>query len=243
MAMFTLGAPRQMQKRDSSIGNRQAPYSAALNVIGLKDGNLKTRDISKFPNAGIITAANYDRFYGGLWLMTLNGTTKYVSFPSVQQLQPLSAMTISLWIKRLGSIGTRTIFVGKGSLGTTANTSYWLELTTANILRVVISTNGTTYYQVNATDLTITDITKWHHIVCTWGNNKLKLYLDNQQSTITDTTSGTLTQTNTNMAYGRGGTVTGFLFNGIIDDIQLYGEEKKAGEVAKMYAENKFIHS
>jgi hypothetical protein len=148
-------------------------------------------------------------------------------------LEPPTALTLSTWIK-LGSTGTRQIFLGKGDGSADNSTQYWMELTAANQLRFYLST-GSSGTNLIATDKTITDTTYWHHIAMIWDGSYMRVYLDGSQSSIVTPMAGTLTNTAKNFAIGKLGEWGSGNFNGLIDEVRVYNRALSPSEITSLY--------
>ncbi len=164
-----------------------------------------------------------------------NGSSSYITVADNSILEPAYGLSLSVWLKREGGVGTRQIFLGKGDGQTNATSQYWMELNTSNQLVFYTSTSSSGG-SFAATDKTITDTTQWHHVVMTWDGTTAKIFLDGQQSSVTSGRTGTLV--NTTYAYGIGklGAFTGLHFNGLLDDSRIYDRALNADEITIMNA-------
>lgn len=164
---------------------------------------------------------------------TANGVILFADNPLAE---PSSSLSISIWLKRGGGVGNRQIFLGKGDGQTDATTQYWVEIEDiTNDLRFYLSTGSGTGNTLTATDKIITDTTKWHHVVVTWENNLMKLYLDGSPSAVTTATSGMINDTVRQLGFGRLGDFGALYYTGLMDDIRLYNRALSAAEVNELY--------
>ncbi len=157
----------------------------------------------------------------------------YVFVADSATLEP-AAMSISVWVKRTGGLGTRQIWLGKGDGAADSSTQYWLEFNTSNQLIFYLSV-GSVGKTLTATDKTITDMTTWHHIEATWDGATMKLYLDGKPSTVTTAASGTMTNTAVQFSAGTFGTWGSNLLIGYLDDVKIYNYGRTAAQVAYDY--------
>ncbi len=174
-----------------------------------------------------------DQCLSGKCLKFTGASSQYVTVANTSALNPTTAMSISLWLKR-SSLGTRQIFIGKGDALSNATTQYWVELNTSNQLSFNLY-SGTNSYILIATDKTITDTSSWHHVTVTWDGTTQRLYLDGLASTVTTAFSGTLNSTSSNFSLGRVGSYNGFYFDGFIDEVKMYRYGRSAAQVQADY--------
>ena len=171
----------------------------------------------------------------GQGLRFVGSASDYILCADNALAEPSTSLSISVWLKRIGDVGVRQIFVGKGDGQTNATTQYWVELEATNNLAFLIETGTGTNNTLTALDLRITDVNTWHLITATWGNNLMKLYLDGRPSSVTVATTGNLNDTDKNLGFGRLGGFVGAPYNGRMDDIRLYNRALTPAEVVQLY--------
>lgn len=164
-----------------------------------------------------------------------NGSNQFITVPDNTLLEPSYGLTISVWLKREGGVGTRQIFIGKGDGMSNASTQYWAELNVSNQLVFYLSTSSSGG-SVISTDKTITDTTTWHHVVMTWDGSTMKTYLDGQQSSVTQARAGTMVNTNYLYGIGKLGSYGGLYFNGLLDDSRIYDRALNIEEITALNA-------
>lgn len=113
---------------------------------------------------------------------TLNGTTAYATATG-SNLHPGDTLSIELWVKRT-TIGTTQKLITAG-----ANNDYSLMINSAN--KLVASKYSVGDFFVSTT--TLTDTTRWHHIVLTKSAATRNIYLDGVALTNDGTGNQTLT--------------------------------------------------
>ena len=162
----------------------------------------------------------------------LNGSNQYGNVPSASGLSKSNNFTLELWFKRAGGTGTLQALAGKPLTTATKSENYAIWLTTGNKVEFQVG-NGTSKSQVLDSSGTITDTTNWHHIVATFASGVMKLYVDNGSPT-TVTAAFTAAGTNTStFDIGRAGTAN--YFNGLLDEMALYGSVLTATQVNDHY--------
>lgn len=164
--------------------------------------------------------------------LNFDGSNDYVTVPSATSLNSTSQITVSAWIKRVGT-GTRQFFVSKGSANTVATTQYWLELTSGNVLVFELA-SGSTEHKLTS-GFTLTDTQNWHHVVGTYDGTTQKIFLDGVQDATTSTWSGALNALSDDVAIGNRSVFYDIPFNGSIDEVRIYNRALSAGEIQSLY--------
>lgn len=166
--------------------------------------------------------------------LSFDGINDYVTVTSSSSLNPTTAITISVWVKRVGT-GTRQFIVSKGTASTASNTQYWLEFTAGNVLVFQLA-SGSTEHKLT-TNATITDTGSWHHIVGTYDGTTQKAYVDGAQDLVTLTWSGSINTTGDELALGNRSSWHDIDYNGLLDETRIYNRALSATEVQSLYAQ------
>lgn len=125
--------------------------------------------------------------------------------------------TIDCLVRTGSGNGTRRLFAGHGTTGTGA-TSFYLEITAANVFRAVLGAAA-----VNSVILGTTAFTTaaWHHVAFIRTGNTLKLFVDGVQEGGDLAFSTAVVNATTEFAIGRAGTLATLTMNGGIDEFRL----------------------
>src|SRR5215207_6149786 len=107
--------------------------------------------------------------------VTLDGTNEYVNVTDSDSLDLTAGATLEAWVKRTGS-GFQVIF-GKPGNGQSRHENYSLWFDNGNYLRAYFG-NGSTYATASSP---VAIDTGWHHVVATYDNATVRLYVDAQQ--------------------------------------------------------------
>jgi hypothetical protein len=153
-----------------------------------------------------------------------NGSSGWVQVPHGDSLNVGDRFSIEAWVKR-GSIGTAANQV----IASQQNSAWVLMFNTNNQLVLRRSNLG----DIAASTATVTDTSRWHHVVATKDGATVKLYLDG-----TDVTGPVSNQTITNntlpLAIGQSSNIA--YFNGQIDEVALYNTPLTPAQVANHHA-------
>jgi len=176
------------------------------------------------------TSSNNGTYAGGVSLgqpgaLVSDGANKAASFDGVDDTMSVSnagalsmptAVSIEVWVKRSRS-GVFQAIAGKPTSGQSKVENYSIWLTTANQARMYVG-NGSTYAQVTSTAVLDTN---WHHLVGTFDNSTMRLYVDGVQNA-SASTAVRLT-TNLNPFYvARSSSSTSANFGGLLDELAVY---------------------
>jgi hypothetical protein len=153
--------------------------------------------------------------------LALNGSTGYVSVPHSSPLDFGDTFSFEAWIKR-STLGAdqRLFFKGTGSAV--------VQLNTSNRIRFAKSGAGDIAYS----NVTLTDTSKWHHLVVTKNGSAVRVYIDGVDVTGTVTN---LSFVNTTSAINIGRDPSGQYFNGGLDEVAVYGYALSPARVLAHY--------
>jgi hypothetical protein len=140
-----------------------------------------------------------------------------------------SAVSIEVWVKRSRSGVTQAV-AGKPTAGQTRLENYSLWFNAYNQIRMYVG-NGTTWASVTAP--TALD-TNWHHVVGTFDNSTMRIYVDGVQKATTNTTVQ-LTPNANSFYVGRSSSSTGYNFGGVLDELAVYGTVLSPARVLAHY--------
>jgi hypothetical protein len=146
-----------------------------------------------------------------------------VSVPDSASLDLGDVLSIEAWIKRSATSQDDAI-LDKGGNG------YKLYLR-ATDNKLVLRKNGVG--DIVASTSAITDTTSWHHVVATKNGATSKLYIDGIDVTGT-VTNQTIANNANNLTIGDNGSASQY-FNGLIDEVDLYGTVLTADQVREHY--------
>jgi hypothetical protein len=153
--------------------------------------------------------------------LALNGSTGYMSAPHSSPLNFGDAFSFEAWFMRT-TLGTdqRLFFKGTGSAV--------VQLNTSNRIRFAKSGAGDIAYS----SITLTDTSKWHHLVVTKNGSAVHIYIDGVDVTGTVTN---LSFVNTTSAINIGRDPSGQYFNGGLDEVAVYGYALSPARVLAHY--------
>jgi hypothetical protein len=181
------------------------------------------RDASGHRRHGRMTAAM--RLVDGRLGKALEFTgAGFVDFAEAPDLNLIEAMTLALWIRpqRVGSMR----LLDKGPVG--GSDGYLLDTHPENHLRV-ITRPGT----LMANERVPCD--QWSHVAATFGDKKLRVYLNGREIAEMNAPGGTLTATALPLRVGADSS-GGSRFVGLMDDVRIYRRVLKPEEIAKLAA-------
>ena len=176
------------------------------------------------------TSSNNGTYAGGVSFgqpgaIVNDGANKATSFDGVDDTMSLSsggalsmgtAVSIEVWVKRSRS-GVFQAIAGKPTSGQSKAENYSLWLTTANQVRMYVG-NGTTYGSVTSTGALDTN---WHHIVGTFDNSTLRLYIDGTLNASVSTPVR-LTPNPNPFVVARSTSSSSTNFGGLLDELAVY---------------------
>ena len=167
--------------------------------------------------------------------ISFNGTNDSISVPAGASLNPTTALSIEAWIKPT-SFGTNlwdNYVVGKDDWSS-SSAGYCLRCGAGGKLSFNIGA-GTTWHEVSSTTLIPTG--SWSHVAGTFDGTTLTIYINGVQSGTLSYT-GAITTSNYNLNIGSVPYTTqgGRLFNGIIDQVEVWNVALTSAQV------NKYMH-
>ncbi|MBM2818296.1 MAG: Beta helix protein, partial [Parcubacteria group bacterium] len=178
------------------------------------------------------TGTNTGAVSGATWAtgklnnaLSFNGTSDYVNVGNGSSLNITGTISISVWVKRLGTSSGEGHIVSKWHpLGTYA-------LTGASGNPNFYLTDGTSYPSARGTSLLLNT---WHHIVSVYDGSSLKLYQDGVLKMTTTTSITPRSSPSSNLFIGaRSDGASNFL--GLLDDIRIYSRALSATDITELY--------
>lgn len=158
-----------------------------------------------------------------------DGADDYIDVPNSASVNPIDAMTLSVWIRIPEYQDWRRILTKGGS----GYELYMLGLSSSNGIYFSLDNGGGQTYIDGATDI---PLNKWAHVVGAWNGSTMYVYLNGVQQSETQPFSGPLTATTGTFKIGRS-TAEGvpFLFKGSMDEIRIYNHSLSAAEILDLY--------
>lgn len=131
-----------------------------------------------------------------------------------------SDWTVDFWFNTNGSGGgTQRIFCGQiNSAGAVGSASFFIEMTTGNILRGLVSTGSTFIIVTGATSITAAG---WHHAALVRTGNVLNLFIDGGLDSANVSFTGAVNSSANNFSIGRNGEAAASGWVGFIDEFRL----------------------
>jgi hypothetical protein len=161
-----------------------------------------------------------------------NNTGGFVDAGNKSVLQPATAITISAWIKPLGTDGGYQAIVAKDNL----SVAYWFGLDSLTPYFILTSDGFT---QSNATTSASLSIGTWYHLVAAYNGTDQRIYING----ILNSNGGSNPKAHTGVIYsnssrlliGKSDAWSGNEFNGLIDEARIYNRALSATEVGRLY--------
>ena len=154
------------------------------------------------------------------------------SFISVNKIL-IPEISISCWFKNNRFDNLFSAIVSK--FPDNSNNSFELGEENSNFIKFQVSNNGKDSYAVVTN--TINDINPWYHLVASFGNDTLKIYLNNKLINIKLMT-GKIFSSTSNIYFGatRDGFTYSYNWFGLLDDIAIYNRALTEQEITALYS-------
>lgn len=151
--------------------------------------------------------------------------TSAFNYPDSAALSPTTAISVSLWFKRVGT-GSNMVPLNKGDASGNANSSYEFVFNSSNQLRFEI--NNGSGWRTAQYSTAISDTTTWHHAFGTFDGSNVKIYTDGVLRTTT-AFSGSINNDNQRLNVGRliNGTQA---YNGLLDEVRVAGNIARSAD-------------
>lgn len=169
--------------------------------------------------AGNAQIDNAQSKFGGTSL-ELDGTGDWVSTPDHADFALGSGdFTFDCWF-RCNKAGASDADIGGQTGGAPADTSFFIDRSSANVMRFFVS-NGSAFSAISGTtQFTNALNTGWHHLAAVRSGNTLRLFIDGVQEAST-TFSASIPNVAGALTFGRRGDVTNAPWVGWLDEIRL----------------------
>ncbi len=182
--------------------------------------------------------------------LAFNGASSSIEVAVCDSLNMISEVSLSVWVK-LTTFSTDTcqgnFIVGKGSDGNVGFYGLFCAdnspIAPVNDCFTLNPLDEKFTFQINfggtpqSTSFGPPSLNTWYHIVGTYDNSQLKLYINSQIKAITNY-SGNMISNNENLFIGRVGNSNGYFTNGSIDDVRIYRRALTGDEVQILYEQH-----
>ena len=201
-----------------------------LDSTHLNSTTNRVDDIGGYGNHGTNSGASLttDRHGQANGAMSFDGLSNYINCGNGESLKPTTAITVELWTK-VNSTKSLQFCIGYGNTG---YSGWWVGLSN-NIVTWNIG-NGTAFRR-KTFDLSPNQLA-WHHIVGTYDNVSVKLYVDGDYKGSLGL-AGPINYTG--LTACRIGQTEGLhvdrYFNGTIDEVRIYDRALSEPEIEKLY--------
>ncbi|MBN1543868.1 LamG domain-containing protein, partial [Candidatus Woesearchaeota archaeon] len=209
-------------KNDTSLAVLNLPFEGT-------DGNEPswTKDHSGNANHGTVYGATWSSTggYNGRGAYSFNGANSYINLgaPSSLNFAGNTSFTISAWVKVMGGTGAHRPIVVKG------DTQYTLKIYTNNTFETCAydTTWKCAYSTSNLTQ------GAWYHLAARFGNGNVSLWVNGTFQSSTAYSGITTSAYDVNI--GRDAQNPARLFNGMIDEVQIFDRALSAEQIQALY--------
>ena len=160
--------------------------------------------------------------------LSFDGADDYVSVSDADSLDITNTITVSVWVKTLGSgTGVTPGIIAKRNNGFGL---IWMDQAETNIYARIYQSDDT---QIN-TDSFLVSQNIWHNIVlvANTGDNKVRIYLDTTEKGTSKSYNGTVKTGDSSLSIGQQSLS---YFNGLIDDVRIYNQAIPTSEIQQNY--------
>lgn len=173
-----------------------------------------------------ISAQYTDNYCGNF-----NGTTSYAAIPNSAGANPTSAITLEAWVNP-GSSSSTVCVIGKNF-----TSSYFLGIqgTTG---RIIFYPKGNFFLRSRSS--TSIPLNTWTHIAGVYDGTTTRIYLNGVLDTSTTAITGAVTTNTDSLFIGadRNSTVPAYFFNGLIDNVRIWGSARTNTQISQ----NRFLN-
>jgi hypothetical protein len=185
----------------------------------------EARDISGNGNHGDVVGPTVTTGKTGQAL-NFNGTTDYVRITDDSEIEGLTQLTVSAWVKSAipnKAVGTNYIINDHDS------SSFYLAWTQGEDVSFHVynnaAANGGGQYSDGILD------TNWHHVVGVYNGTDIRVYVDNVLGDVVGTWSDPIRTTSSSLDISS----SGASWNGKIDEVRIYSRALSASEIGDLY--------
>lgn len=164
--------------------------------------------------------------------MSFDGTNDYIDVGNNNSLNPTSQLTLSVWVKKIGS-GTGSFPAVYSSSKKTTSTGGFLILfhPASSRFRFYVDTTGSGGWVFIQNNINIVT-NQWYHIVSTWDGSNIKMYVDGVPQTNTASVSQIGYSIDTSATIGK---YAQAYFNGSIDELGIWNTALTSTQVSEIY--------
>lgn len=198
------------------------------NVVGWYSGDSDANDLSvTHNNATLIGGATLSCGKVGPNAFLLNGSDAYAQAAAVAAQDPTTAGSLDAWVyfnQTPSAAGHAMEIIGKGGVCT----DFDLQADTDNLFRLYVQCSN----RVASSTIIQTGI--WYHVAGTWDATGMRIYVNGvleNTNTVQNLTRG---QSNQPLQIGNQPTFGPRLFNGLIDEAEIFDRALSAGEIQAM---------
>ena len=216
-------------------------YVPTNGLVGYWPFNGNANDESGNGNNGVVNGATLaaDRMGNDNSAYNLDGVNDYITIPDSPSLR-LSNATISSWISYTSA--SKMMLMVKHNLLDAYNSNYAFEINeyTAlkgpRVLGMYDNGNCNSYNWTNYHSNTDIGDNQWHHLVGTFGNDFLKIYIDgNFIGQIATPNSVMNACAGSELLLGRGWNGFPLWYNGKLDDLSIWNRVLTESEITNLY--------
>ena len=164
-------------------------------------------------------------------VLSFDGVNDYIDLGNNNDLNMSSEITVSVWIKNKNS-GAEKIVLGKGWYNDPNGRSWWILKDWDNKLKFgIITDNHEAIYNnvINTTGAT------WYHVVGTYDNSKIKIYVNGDKGTDYDKTGSFISNSSVKIGIGHYNGYISYGFDGLINDIKIYNAALSSAQIKQNY--------
>ena len=162
--------------------------------------------------------------------MSFDGSDDYIDVGDNNSLNPTSQLTLSVWVKKIGS-GTGSTPAVYSSSKSSSNNGGFLIMSSSNRFQFYVDTTGSGGWVSIQNNVGIVT-NQWYHIVSTWDGSNIKMYVDGVLQTNTASVSQIVYSIDISATIGKYATS---YFNGSIDEVAVWNTALTSTQVSEIY--------
>jgi len=164
--------------------------------------------------------------------MSFDGSDDYIDVGDNNSLNPTSQLTLSVWVKKIGSGTGSTPAVYSSSKSSSNNGGFLITLhPTSSRFQFYVDTTGSGGWVSIQNNVGIVT-NQWYHIVSTWDGSNIKMYVDGVLQTNTASVSQIVYSIDISATIGKYATS---YFNGSIDEVAVWNTALTSTQVSEIY--------
>lgn len=205
-------------------------------LVGCWPFNGNANDESVNSNNGIVNGATLttDRFGDTNSAYHFDGVDDLIDFGDVDILDNAPEATISIWIRYSNHTDFYDPFIAKGPIA--AGNPYHINRSSSEIIGASFQGTGGASAAETSNQA---DDGNWHHVVATFKNKEVKIYIDNILSSIPAGSDCTNIKNDSNpltLGFNQGPTRQ-FWYEGDIDEVRIYNRALSETEIQTLFQE------